>query len=139
MQIRKFGFEDQELMKHSNAIRREVFIEEQHVDPAIEYEYEDQGHYYLLYLDETPIATARWRETSNGIKLERFALLKKYRNKGLGTVLLNEVLSDVKTMNKPIYLHSQLPAVNYYKRVGFKEVGDHFWEADIEHVMMKIQ
>ena len=132
----RFEFSDKSLMKLSNTIRTKVFIDEQKVTPEIEYEYEDQGHYYLLYVDEKPVATARWRETENGIKLERFALLKEFRNRGLGTILLNEVLSDIKSLNKPIYLHSQVRAVNYYKRAGFKEVGDHFWEADIEHVKM---
>ena len=135
----RFEYPDKKLMKLSNAIRTKVFIEEQKVTPEIEYEYEDEGHYYLLYVDDKPVATARWRETGKGIKLERFALLKEHRNKGLGTVLLKEVLADIEPMNKPIYLHSQVRAVNYYKRAGFKEVGDHFWEADIEHVMMKFQ
>lgn len=139
MKVVRFEYPDKKLMKLSNAIRTKVFIEEQKVTPEIEYEYEDEGHYYLLYVDDKPVATARWRETGKGIKLERFALLKEHRNKGLGTVLLKEVLADIEPMNKPIYLHSQVRAVNYYKRAGFKEVGDHFWEADIEHVMMKFQ
>ena len=123
-------------MSMSNAIRRTVFIEEQHVAPEIEYEYEEEGHYYLLYHNDIPIATARWRETVKGIKLERFALLKEFRNRGLGTLLLEAVLKDVVPLGKPIYLHSQVSAVNYYKRAGFRKEGDHFFEADIEHVFM---
>jgi len=134
--IRKFRYEDKAMMKLSNEIRKIVFIEEQQVDPEIEYEYEEEGNYYLLFVGEKPIATARWREKEKGIKLERFALLKEYRNKGLGTILLNEVLKDVVPLNKPIYLHSQVGAINYYKRAGFKEEGAHFWEAEIEHVKM---
>lgn len=135
--IVKFRFESVDLMRISNEIRTKVFIEEQKVDPEIEYEYEDEGNYYLLFYDEMPIATARWRRTDKGIKLERFALLKEYRNKGLGTKLLKEVLTDVRKFNRPIYLHSQVIAKNYYKRAGFVEEGEHFFEADIEHVLMK--
>lgn len=135
-EIRKFRFQDKALMKLSNEIRTKVFIEEQDVTPEIEYEFEEEGNYYLLFVDGKPIATARWRETDQGIKLERFALLKEYRNQGLGTILLNEVLQDVKKLNKSIYLHSQVKAINYYKRAGFKEEGEHFWEAEIEHVKM---
>ncbi|HPE55968.1 MAG TPA: GNAT family N-acetyltransferase [Bacteroidales bacterium] len=136
MEIRKFRLDDKKMMKLSNEIRKTVFIDEQHVDPEIEYEYEKEGNYYLLFVDDKAVATARWRETAKGIKLERFALLKEYRNKGVGTVLLKEVLNDVKPLLKPVYLHSQVRAVNYYKRVGFKEEGAHFWEAEIEHVKM---
>lgn len=134
--IKKFRINDGELIKQSNAIRSKVFIEEQKVEPEVEYEYEEQGHYYLMFLGNQPIATARWRRTENGIKLERFALLKEFRNKGYGTILLNEVLADVLPQNLPVYLHSQVRAVNYYKRAGFVADGAHFWEAGIEHVKM---
>jgi predicted GNAT family N-acyltransferase len=137
-EIRKFGFDNKILMKCSDAIRREVFIEEQQVDPEIEYEFEEEGHYYLLYLDEKPIATARWRKTAKGIKLERFAMLKLHRNKGLGTVLLKTVMKDVMKPRQTIYLHAQLKAVTYYKRAGFRETGPHFFEAGIEHVKMEM-
>jgi predicted GNAT family N-acyltransferase len=64
-------------------------------------------------------------------------MLKDYRNKGLGTQLLDAVLEDVIPLNKTIYLHSQLNAISYYKRAGFIEIGEHFFEANIEHVLMK--
>jgi predicted GNAT family N-acyltransferase len=137
-EIRKFRFQDKAMIALSNAIRRIVFIEEQHVTPEIEYEYEEEGNYYLLFVHGKPIATARWRDTDQGIKLERFALLKEYRNQGLGTILLNEVLQDVKPLNKTIYLHSQVKAINYYRRAGFIVEGEHFWEAEIEHVKMRL-
>jgi len=138
-EIRKFRFGDKELMKVSNTIRRKVFIEEQKVDPEIEYEFEEEGNYYLLYLDGNPVATARWRQTHKGIKLERFAMLKPYRNKGLGAILLKEVLVDVLKPGQLVYLHAQLKAVNYYKRAGFEPVGNNFFEADIEHIRMEMK
>ena len=137
IKIKRFGFSDKELLKISNKIRTAVFIVEQNVDPQLEYEFEEQGNFYLLYFENIPIATARWRETKIGIKLERFAMLKEYRNQGLGAKLLAEVMKDVLPMNKKIYLHSQISAINYYKRAGFIEKGDHFFEADIEHIRME--
>ena len=139
IRIEKFRFEDKEKIKLSNEIRTKVFIEEQHVDPEIEYEFEEEGNYYLLYYKKIPIATARWRETEKGIKLERFALLKEFRNQGLGSELLHEVINDVLPFGKKIYLHSQVIAINYYKRSGFVAEGEHFWEANIEHVLMTYQ
>ena len=32
-----------------------------------------------MYVDGKPVATARWRKTDKGIKLERFAMLKEFR------------------------------------------------------------
>lgn len=136
VRIEKFRFEDKVKIKFSNEIRTKVFIEEQHVDPEIEYEFEDEGNYYLLCYNETPIATARWRKTNSGIKLERFAMLKEFRGKKMGSELLNEILKDVIPFGEKIYLHSQVIAINYYKRAGFIAEGEYFWEANIEHVMM---
>ncbi len=118
-------------------IRRTVFVEEQGVDPALEYDHEEEAHHYLLFLGEKPIATARWRETEKGIKLERFAVLKQFRNRGIGELILKEVLKDVSLLEKPVYLHAQLNAVTFYERNGFFRVGEKFNEAGIEHFMMK--
>lgn len=139
IKIEKFRFEDKAKIKMSNAIRTKVFIEEQHVEPEIEYEYEEEGNYYLLFQNDDPVATARWRKTEKGIKLERFAMLKEFRNQGLGKKLLDAVLEDVVPFGDKIYLHSQVIAINYYKRSGFVAESEHFWEANIEHVMMVYQ
>jgi len=82
------------------------------------------------------VATARWRETENGIKLERFATLYEFRNKGIGAKILSEVMKDVLPLDRPIYLHSQSDAVNFYKRSGFMISGDTFYEAGIRHFLM---
>jgi predicted GNAT family N-acyltransferase len=129
-----------DLAEQAHTIRQEVFVKEQHVDPEIEYdEYEGSAVHYLLYVDDEPVATARWRETSRGIKLERFATLKEYRNKGLGAVMLEDILEDIIPLGKEIYLHSQLKAIPFYERYGFVKEGKQFTEADIEHHTMRLK
>ena len=118
------------------AIRTEVFVRGQHVDPSLEYEHEEEAHHYLLFLEDKPVATARWRETAKGIKLERFATLPDYRNKGFGSELLKEILKDVASSGNCIYLHSQLLAVPFYEKFNFLKEGDLFREADIDHFLM---
>jgi len=126
-----------DLAKEANAIRQKVFVEEQMVDPALEYdEFESVAVHYILYVDSDPVATARWRETDKGIKLERFATLSSHRNQGLGAILLQDIMEDVLATEKKIYLHSQLKAIPFYERFGFVKVGKQFSEADIEHFEM---
>jgi len=126
-----------DLAEEANAIRQEVFVEEQKVDPALEYdEYESVAVHYILYVDNDAVATARWRETEKGVKLERFATLSSHRNKGLGALLLQDIMEDVLPSGKRIYLHSQLKAIPFYERFGFVKVGEQFSEADIEHFEM---
>jgi predicted GNAT family N-acyltransferase len=138
IKIERYGFENAKLSSLSNSIRQKVFVKEQNVDPEIEYdEFEEEAHYLLLFYNDHAIGTARWRENDKGIKLERFALLPEYRNKGLGSILLREILKDVTPLQKTIYLHAQVTAVNYYEREGFVKEGNIFIEADIEHYLMK--
>lgn len=138
IEIKKFRTDNYELAKKAFKIRTLVFVKEQDVDPKIEYdEYENQCNHYLLYLDEEPVGAARWRETKDGIRLERFALLPEYRNRGIGEKLVKHVLKDVIPLNKPIYVHSQVRSKGIYERCGFKAKGDVFNEADIDHIYMK--
>lgn len=139
IEIISFKFNDcPELASQANAIRQQVFVEEQNVDPALEYDkYEGVAKHYLLYIDEKPVATARWRETDKGIKLERFATLRSHRNSGLGAVLLQRIMSDIIPTEKKIYLHSQLKAIPFYTRHGFVKFGEQFTEAEIEHFQME--
>jgi len=117
-------------------IRKKVFIEEQQVERELEVENEEEATYYLLLVDEKPVGTGRWRKTPEGVKLERFAVLPEFRNKNLGTVILKKVLEDLKNKKERVYLHSQLKAIPYYQRQGFKKHGPMFVEANIKHYMM---
>jgi predicted GNAT family N-acyltransferase len=135
--IKRFSFQDKVMAEKAFSIRKAVFVEEQGVDASLEYDHEEEAHHYLLLLSEKPIATARWRETEKGIKLERFAVLPQFRNRGIGEILLKEVLKDVISAEKPIYLHAQLKAVPFYQRNGFFKTGEPFTEAGISHYLMK--
>jgi predicted GNAT family N-acyltransferase len=120
------------------AIRKVVFVIGQNCAEEIEWEYEDESIHFLALYDGVPAGTARWRKTDNGYKLERFAVLEEFRNEGVASALLQTVIADLPEKDKLIYLHAQLTAKGLYAKHGFTEVGDHFWEADIEHVKMKL-
>ena len=135
--VKRFSSQDKEMAGQAFAIRRMVFVEELGVDATLEYDHEEQASHYLLMLADKPIATARWRETEKGIKLERFAVLPGFRNRGIGEVILKEVLKEVIPLGKTIYLHAQLKAVTFYERNGFIPVGELFTEAGLDHFMMR--
>jgi predicted GNAT family N-acyltransferase len=121
------------------SIREQVFVIEQQVPRDAEYdEHEQVAKHFLATYEGTPCGAARWRETDKGVKLERFAVLEPYRNKNVGAHLLQAVLHDIENTDaaRKIYLHAQLPAVNFYKRHGFVEEGDMFSECDIQHFKM---
>lgn len=122
-------------------IRRMVFVDEQQVSPEEEYdEHEPSSRHFLARADGVPCGTARWRQTSYGIKMERFAVLKEYRGQGVGKALVQAVLDDVFSQQpepiERIYLHAQVKAMPLYAGFGFVPVGSMFEEAGIQHYKM---
>ena len=118
------------------AIRREVFVGEQNCPPELEWEFEDESTHFLATVDGEPAGASRWRKTDKGYKLERFAVLQKYRGFGVGQELVRTVLADLPEDAGFIYLHAQVQAVTLYERFGFKKVGEEFEEAGIRHYTM---
>jgi predicted GNAT family N-acyltransferase len=116
---------------------------EQEVDASEEYdEFEDTSIHFLAKLDVSPVGTARWRFTQNGVKMERFAVLQEARGQGVGQALVAAVLADInqhpegKTKKK--YLHAQIHAMPLYAKFGFQAVGDQFEECAILHYKMEL-
>jgi len=119
-------------------LRTLVFVEEQKIDARLEIdENEDAASYVVVYADGLPASTGRYRETEKGIKMERFATLSEYRGKGLGRIVLNEILKQIGSTDRTVYLHSQESAVGFYLKNGFKVIGDPFYEAGIKHYKMQ--
>ena len=138
--IISFSFDEKNFAELGFQIRRKVFVDEQRVNRNDEYDhFETMAQHYLAFFSNQAVGAARWRETVNGIKLERFAVLKDFRNKGIGTLILKKIIRDTRNMNKTIYLHAQLSAVNFYKKEGFKVIGEIFSEANIQHYKMELE
>ena len=122
-------------------IREKVFVEGQGVPATLENDLHDRTdarHYLARADDGTPAGAARWRETDNGVKLERFAVLDGFRNQQIGAALLHAVLADVQAElpDAEVYLNAQLRAVPFYERHGFRKEGEQFEEANIQHYRM---
>jgi predicted GNAT family N-acyltransferase len=134
---------DKKSLEEAFKIRELVFVIEQEVDAAEEYdEFEETSTHFLALLDGNAVGTARWRFTKNGVKMERFAVLKEARGKGVGQALVAAVLADVETTpesaGKIKYLHAQLTAMPLYAKFGFEKVGEMFEECNIQHYKMEL-
>ncbi len=118
------------------AIRREVFVGEQNCPPELEWEFEDESTHFLATVDGEPAGASRWRKTDKGYKLERFAVLGKFRGHGVGQALVKTVLADLPADATYVYLHAQIQAVSLYEKFGFEKTGPEFEEAGIRHYKM---
>ena len=133
--------ENRKDLKKAQEIRHVVFVIGQNVPVEDEIDtFENESNHYLAFLNNTPVGAARWRVTSNGVKLERFSVLKEYRGSGVGAALVEQIIKDLKKIeeskNKEIYLHAQIDVVPFYRKFGFAKVGDMFEESGILHYKM---
>ncbi len=123
-------------LDHVFAIRRKVFVDEQNCPPELEWEFEDESTHFLGTVNDIPAGAARWRQTDKGYKLERFAVLKEFRNEGMGKALVSAVLNDLPENANYVYLNAQVAAVGLYEKFGFEKEGPQFEEAGIQHFKM---
>jgi predicted GNAT family N-acyltransferase len=128
--------DDAEKLKTVHAIRREVFVDEQHCPPELEYANEDESTHFLATVDGIPAGACRWRKTDNGYKLERFAVLKQFRGIGVARQMVQTVLNDLPADAGYVYLNSQIDAVPLYEKFNFVAEGPEFTEAGIRHFRM---
>ena len=136
IEIKKFRFEDIELMKKAQKIRYDVFVIGQNCPEDLEWEFEEESTHFLITENGTPLATARHRKTEKGFKLERFAVLETARGKGFGMQILQAILHDLKDEKALKYMHAQEQVIPFYEKVGFIKEGNLFEEAGIMHYKM---
>ncbi len=119
------------------AIRKTVFIDEQHVPEELEWDGRDtECTQFLASFDSTPVATARL--TPEG-QIGRMAVLKDFRGKGLGSQLLVAVIAQAKHAgHKQVFLHAQVSVIKFYQQHGFAAEGESFIDAGIEHRSMRL-
>lgn len=143
MSLKVEKISDPSTFQEAVKIREQVFVIEQKVSKEDEYDqFEESSTHFLARMDGKPVGAARWRYTDKGIKLERFAVLKEFRGKGVGKSLVEAVLKDIHSHShaegKVKYLHAQLDAVPLYSKFGFKKVGEMFEECSIQHFKMQL-
>ena len=137
IEIKKFRFKDENLMKEAHRIRYEVFVIGQNCPEELEWEFEEESTHFLLIENDIPLASARHRKTEKGYKLERFAVLSQARGKGYGMLILKAILEDIKESNELKYMHAQEQVITFYEKVGFEKSGNIFEEAGIMHYKME--
>ena len=137
VEIKKFRFKDENLMKEAHRIRYEVFVIGQNCPEELEWEFEEESTHFLLIENDIPLASARHRKTEKGYKLERFAVLSQARGKGYGMLILKAILEDIKESNELKYMHAQEQVIPFYEKVGFEKSGNIFEEAGIMHYKME--
>jgi len=120
-------------------IRSKVFIEEQGFKDEFD-DIDNTASHLVLYIDNVPVGTCRYfyDELKQTYILGRLAILRKYRGCDFGSMLVKYAENGIKeTGGSKICLHSQVRAVNFYEKNGYKTFGGIENEEYCPHIWMK--
>lgn len=123
-------------------IRKEVFVEEQNVpiDEEIDaFDVIGGACTHLLIEKDTgeAIGTGRVRLVDAYGKIQRVAVLKKFRKYGIGRAIILELEKLAATQGATASkLDAQVHAIGFYEKLGYTVQSDIFLDAGIEHVLM---
>ena len=80
----------------------------------------------IILLNGRPIGRMMVDRTGEAILLRDIALLTEFRNAGIGSRLIQDLMKEASSAGKPIQLHvvASSPAVKLYERLGFCRTGD---------------
>jgi len=120
-------------------VRRQVFVGEQGISEDLVFDNNDRDALHLVVKDgKRAIGTARVRFIGNNeAKLERMAVSKAFRYKGVGRGIITFLNKELKSKQvQQLVIHAQEGAVEFYKSCGFEESSSPFLEANIKHIKM---
>jgi len=120
-------------------VRRQVFVREQGISEDLTFDNNERDALHLVVNDgERVIGTARVRFLGNNqAKLERMAVTKAFRNKGIGRGIIAFLDEELRGKQvQQLVIHAQEGAIAFYKSCGFLESGSPFFEAGIKHIKM---
>lgn len=119
-------------------VREPVFIVEQAVPPALEWDELDAVSIHAIARepDGTPIGTARLTPEHS---IGRMAVLAPWRGRGVGAALLEALIERARELDYPaLELHAQTHAIGFYEGFGFTAFGGEYEEAGIPHRSMRL-
>lgn len=121
-------------------VREAVFVKEQGFRDEFDETDRVAAHFVLFDGEDRPVATCRvfWGSEMEVYILGRLAVLREYRGRELGSLLVQEAEKYVRQKGgKAIALHAQCQAAYFYKKLGFEEFGGIEDEQGCPHTWMK--
>jgi predicted GNAT family N-acyltransferase len=120
-------------------LREAVFVREQGVPAALEWDGRDESAVHVVVTEGArTVGTARLRVVDGAAKVERVAVARTHRGRGIGRMLVRHVESEARARGLTrVVLHAQQSAVPFYAALDYREVGEPFDEAGIPHRAME--
>lgn len=113
-----------------------------------QFEFQSTGYFQLypkasfnvVKIGQNTIGRLAVDKSDEGIRVIDIALLKAYRNQGIGSFLIETLLAEARITGIGVYLSVERhnPALRWYERLGFKLVQDNEvyleleWQPDVK-------
>lgn len=137
---------DPQLLAAAAELRHRVFVEEQGIDAAIEFDGRDGAAVHVVLQESglqesgAVIGTARIFAAGDRAVVGRVAIAVDRRGHGLGAQVMNVAECWAAGRGIPVVeLHAQVPVIGFYQRLGYATVGEPYDEAGIPHRTMRKQ
>lgn len=87
-------------------------------------EHYPNAQFQIILLDDQPVGRLYLDRRAHEIRIVDIALLAEYRNRGIGTTLLREILAEGDRAGLPVTIHVESfnPALRLYQRLEFRKV-----------------
>jgi len=123
------------MREHAQAVRFQVFVNEQGIDPALELDEMDAGCVHCVaWIDGAAAGTGRLLPDGH---IGRMAVLEAFRRSGVGGLILERLVSEARLRgHQRVELSAQAYVEAFYRRHGFAREGAVYQEAGIDHVRM---
>lgn len=128
---------DREL-REAYLVRKRVFVNEQNVPEELEHdEFDDTALHVICKVNRFVVGTGRVVFLGDEATVGRVAVLKSWRNKGIGKKIMEFIIDIAKKREiKTLSANVQVDARDFYEALGFQPVGEFFLEAGIKHIKM---
>lgn len=121
------------------ALRREVFIVEQQIPEAEEFDGADLAATHFVAIKAGAVAgSIRLQVLPEHVKIGRVVVAAAWRGHGIAKAMMLHVMDLARADGADrFYLTAQVDKLGFYQRPGFVEFGEEFDHGGIPHLAMK--
>jgi predicted GNAT family N-acyltransferase len=121
------------------ALRREVFVHEQHVPPEEEFDAFDLTATHLVALDDGDVVGClRIIFLDEHAKFGRVVVAASARGKGIASAMMKFAMDVARERGETrFYLTAQTDKLALYEKLGFTAYGEEFQDGGMPHLAMK--